>query len=98
MHSLATFLASSLLAAADLWLLALATKRLGRKAGPTQTVLLGLAVALKLIVLVVGAVWISRQPWFDRKALVAGLMAPFALFVLWQGLRLQLGKGKRAQD
>jgi hypothetical protein len=41
-------------------------------------------------VLVLGAVWISRQPWYHRGALFAGLLAPFALFVLWQGLRLQL--------
>lgn len=92
MHSLATFLASSLLAGLDLLLLALATKKLGQKPGMALSAMLGLAVALKLAILVVGAVWISRQPWFHRPALIAGLMAPFALFVLWQGLRLQLKK------
>lgn len=90
MHSLATFLASSSLAGIDLLILALAVQRLGRQPGGAQTPLLALAVALKLAVLLAGAIWISRQPWCDRRALFAGLLAPFALFVAWQGLQLQL--------
>jgi hypothetical protein len=90
MNSLITLLASSGLAGADLLVLVLATQRLGRRPGGLQTWLLALAVMLKVAVLVLGAVWISRQPWYHRGALFAGLLAPFALFVLWQGLRLQL--------
>lgn len=89
MHSFLTFLASSALAGLDLWLLALATRRLGSR-GAGLGVLLAAALALKLAVLVLGAWWISRQPWYVRHALIAGLLAPFALFVLWQGLRLQV--------
>lgn len=97
MHSLATFLASSMLAAADLGILVWATRRLGRRPKQAELLLLSLAVALKLALLVAGAAWISHQAWYQRPGLIAGLTAPFALFVLWQGLRLQVQRGKRAQ-
>ena len=95
MSSLLTFVLASLLAGLDLFLLALATKRLGR-GGSKETVLLALGVAIKMAILVAGAVWISRQPWYDRKALLAGLVAPFLLFIAWQGLQLQLRHGRRS--
>jgi hypothetical protein len=96
MQSLSTFMLASLLAGVDLALLALATRRLGKKDGKRLSLWLGAAVALKMILLVAGAVWISRQAWCDRRALLVGLVAPFALFVAWQGLKLQLRYGRRA--
>jgi hypothetical protein len=95
MSSLLTFVVASLLAGADLWLLAQATRRLGNGAGRRETLLLALGVALKMAVLVGGVFLISRQPWYDRRALLVGLVAPFTLFIAWQGLRLQLSHGRR---
>lgn len=96
MHSLTTFLASSSLAALDLLILALATRKLGARPKQWEVVLLALGVALKMGVLVLGCWWISRQSWYERNSLLAGLVAPFLLFIAWQALRLQLRHGKRA--
>jgi hypothetical protein len=95
--SLSSFLAAFALAALDLIVLALAVQKLGQ-AKTKGLVLLALAVMLKLAVLVAGVRWISLQPWFDRKAVLLGLLAPFFFFVLWQGLRLQLKHGQHKRS
>lgn len=95
MHPLLSFLTASALAALDLGILALATRRLGATPSRRQTLALALGVMLKLAVLVAGAVWMTRQPWNDRNAMLAGLLTPFLLFIVWQALRLQL-RAKRA--
>jgi hypothetical protein len=94
--SLTSFLAAFALAAVDLAVLALAVQKLGQ-AKTKGLVLLALAVMLKLAVLVAGVRWISLQPWFDRKAVLLGLLAPFFFFVLWHGLRLQLTRGQQTK-
>jgi hypothetical protein len=94
--SLTSFFAAFVLAALDLAVLALAVQKLGQAKGK-GLVLLALAVMLKLAILVAGLHWISLQPWFERKALLLGLLAPFFFFVLWQGLRLQLRHGQQAK-
>ena len=96
MNPLVSFLAASSLAALDLGILALATRRLGAKPGKAETTLLALGVIFKLALLVVGVAWLTKQPWIDKRALLAGLLAPFVLFIAWQALRLQLRAGKRA--
>jgi hypothetical protein len=95
MDPVLSFVAASILATADLAVLALATLRLGAQANQAQTALLALGLLLKLALLFAGCVWIARQPWFDRRAMLAGLAAPFLLFIAWQALRLQLRNGKR---
>lgn len=90
----ASFLAAAALAGADLGLLALFTRRLGRSSASMG--LLAALVALKLGLLALGAVWLSRQPWNDRKAMLAGLIAPFAVFIVWQALGLLLRARRRA--
>jgi hypothetical protein len=95
MDPVLSFVAASLLAAADLAVLALATRRLGAQPNQAQTALLALGLILKLALLFAGCVWMARQPWFDRRAMLAGLAAPFLLFIAWQALRLQLRNGKR---
>lgn len=87
-----TFLAASSLSALDLGLLAWSIHRLGQRPKTAELALLALAIGLKLALLVGGALWISHQSWYQRNGLVAGLMAPFALFVLWQALRMRHGK------
>lgn len=82
------FFAGSVLAAADLGLLALFTRSLGRSASGLG--LLALMVMLKLALLALGVAWICRQPWNDRPAMLAGLILPFFLFIGWQALRLHL--------
>ena len=94
--SLTSFLAAFVLAAADLTVLALAVAKLGQ-AKTKGLVLLAVAVMLKLAVLVAGVLWISLQHWFDRKAVLLGLLAPFFFFVLWHGLRLQLRLGQQTK-
>lgn len=96
MDPLWTFMAASVLASADLGVLALATRRLGSRPSGAQTVILALGLLLKLALLFAGCVWIARQPWCERRALLAGLAAPFLLFIAWQALRLQMRAGKRA--
>lgn len=96
MSSLGTFLAAFALAGLDLLVLALAVKKLGQRSSKAVLLLLGLLVALKLGLLVLGVAWMSRQPWFERKALLVGLLVPFALFALWQAIQLQRQRDKRA--
>lgn len=96
MNPLVSFLAASSLAALDLGILALATRRLGAKPGKAETLALGLGVILKLAVLVAGVAWLSKQVWIDKRAMLVGLLAPFVLFIVWQALRLQLRASKRA--
>ena len=96
MDPLLSFMAASLLSAADLGVLALATRRLGAKPGAAQTLLLALGLMVKLALLFAGCRWISQQPWYDRRGLFVGLLAPFALFVAWQALRLRTRAGKGA--
>ncbi len=80
----------------DLGILALATRRLGARPGWSETVALGLGLVFKLVLLVVGVSWLSKQPWIEKRAMLVGLVAPFVLFIAWQALRLQLRAGKRA--
>jgi hypothetical protein len=96
MDPLLSFVTASLLAGADLAVLALATRGLGAQPSPAQTVFLALGLILKLALLFAGCVWIVRQPWCHRPAMLAGLAAPFVLFIAWQALRLQLRSGKRS--
>ncbi len=93
-----SFVAASVLATADLGLLALATRRLGARPAPPQVLLLALGLMLKLALLFAGCRWIAAQPWYDRRGLLAGLVAPFLLFIAWQALRLQVGAKKNARD
>jgi len=95
MDPLFSFVAASVLSTADLALLALATRRLGAHPGRTQALLLGLGLMGKLALLFLGCRWIAAQPWYDRRGLIVGLVAPFALFIAWQALRLQT-QSKRA--
>jgi len=96
MHSLISLLASSALGLLDLGVLALVTSRLG--SGPTgpQAFWLVLAVLLKLALLAAGVAYITHQDWYERRAMIAGLLAPFAGFIFWQALRLQMRAQKRA--
>ncbi|HTB21758.1 MAG TPA: hypothetical protein VK914_03530 [bacterium] len=96
MNALISLLAASALAGFDLAVLAWMCSRLG--AGPKggQSVTLGLLVVLKLAILAAGVAWLAHQPWNDRRAMIAGLLAPFALFIAWQVLRLQSRAQKRA--
>ena len=96
MNPILSFVAASALAGLDLGILALATKKLGGAPSKAALAGLSLAVMLKLAVLVAGAAWMSRQPWNDKRAMLAGLLAPFLIFIAWQALRLQLRAGKRA--
>jgi hypothetical protein len=93
-----SFVAAWVLATADLGLLALATRRLGARPAAPQVVLLALGLMLKLALLFVGCHWIAAQAWYDRRGLLAGLVAPFLLFIAWQALRLQVGAKKSAKD
>lgn len=96
MNALMSLLAASALAVLDLGLLALVASRLGTGIKGPKALGLGLAVVLKLALLAAGVAWLCSRPWNDRRAMVAGLLAPFALFVVWQALRLQLRSHKRA--
>jgi hypothetical protein len=96
MNSLMSLMAGSTLALLDLAVLAWMTARLGNGLKGPKAAGLGLAIVLKLGLLVAGVAWLAKQPWNDRRAMVAGLLAPFALFILWQALRLQLRAQKRA--
>jgi hypothetical protein len=96
MNALISLMAGSALALLDLAVLAWMTSQLGKSLNGSKAVGLGLAIVLKLGLLVAGVAWLARQPWNDRRAMIAGLLAPFALFILWQALRLQLRAQKRA--
>jgi hypothetical protein len=96
MDPLLSFVAASALSASDLGLLSLATRRLGAKPSPRQAAALALGLMLKLALLFAGCRWMVQQPWCDRRGLLAGLAAPFVLFIAWQALRLQLRAGKGA--
>lgn len=96
MNPLVSFLAASGLAALDLGILALATRRLGAKPGKAELIALALGLFFKLALLVVGVAWLTKQGWIDKRAMLAGLLAPFVLFIVWQALRLQLRARKRA--
>ena len=97
MNALLSFSAASALALLDLGALRLAVSRLGRRGAPGSGLGLALAVPLKLAVLALGLAWISRQPWYDRRAMIAGLLAPFALFIAWQALSPRLRAPRRAE-
>jgi hypothetical protein len=96
MNALLSLLAASVLASFDLGVLAWMTSRLGAGLKGGQAVTLGLLVVLKLAILAAGVAWLAHQPWNDRRAMIAGLLAPFALFIVWQVLRLQMRAHKRA--
>jgi len=96
MYPLICFFASSALAVIVLAILAWFVSRLGSQPKRTELMLLFLAVIAKLGILLAGALWISHQVWYDRRALMVGLLAPFALFVAWQALRLHLRASRRA--
>jgi len=96
MHPLISFLGASLLTALDLGLLVLVSARIGSRPQSRQLLWLALAVALKLGLLFAGVAWLSHQAWNDRRAMIFGLLAPFALFIAWQALRLQLRAARRA--
>lgn len=96
MNALLTLFAASALGGLDLAVLALVAKRLGAGPGGPRPALLAATVLLKLALLFAGAAWLAAQTWCVRRALVAGLMAPFALFVLWQALRLRAAGRQRA--
>jgi hypothetical protein len=96
MNALMSLMAGSALALLDLAVLAWMTSQLGSGLKGPKTAALGVAIVLKLGLLVAGVAWLARQPWNDRRAMIAGLLAPFALFILWQALRLQLRAQKRA--
>jgi len=95
MDPLLSFVTASLLAGADLGVLALATRGMGAQPNRAQTLFLALGLLLKLALLFAGCLWISHQDWCDRRAMLAGLAAPFVLFIAWQALRLQRRAGKR---
>lgn len=93
---LLSFLSASLLALADLGLLWAGTRSLGARPPKSLLALLTLGVVFKLALLAGGFWWLNRQPWFAKPWGMAGLLAPFALFVAWQALALQLRHGRRA--
>ncbi|MGH7442111.1 MAG: hypothetical protein ACREKE_05490 [bacterium] len=92
--SLLSFALAAVLVSADLALLVVFARRLGRAAG-SGLGLLVLMEMLKLGLLVLGAAWLARQPWNDRRAMIAGLLLPFALFIAWQALSLNLSTRRR---
>jgi hypothetical protein len=96
MNALISLMAGSVLALLDLAVLAWMTAQLGSGLKGPKAAGLGLAIVLKLGLLVAGVAWLARQPWNDRRAMIAGLLAPFALFIVWQALRLQFRAQKRA--
>lgn len=95
-HSLMSFSAAAALVVLDLALLAFFTRRLGRAASGAGLGLLAVMVLLKLALLALGVAWLSRQPWNVRPAMAAGLLLPFALFIVWQAVRLNLAARRRA--
>lgn len=96
MTTLTSFTLATILASTNLGILAMATRGLGAKHETWKTMALALAVALKLGLLVGGTVWLAKQPGVSKKALMVGLLAPFALFVMYQGLKLQTQFGRRS--
>ncbi len=90
-----SLLCGAALAAADLAVLALFTRRLGASSAGPSTGGLALMLALKLALLAAGAAWLSRRAWIDRTALAAGLIFPFAGFLGWQAWGLIL-RARRA--
>lgn len=97
MHPLLSLLAASAVASLDLMLLAYTTARLGTSVDGAGGAAFGLLVVLKLGLLALGVGWLARQPWNDRRAMILGLLAPFALFVVWQAVRLQLRVRRQAR-
>ena len=87
--TLLSFFSAAILAAGDLALLAWATSTLGAKPSQLKLVVLSAGVLLKLAILAGGFAWLSRQSWFIKTWGMGGLLAPFALFVLWQLFQLQ---------
>jgi len=84
-----SFLSAALLAGVDLGILAWATMSLGARPSSAKMTLLGALVILKLAILAGGFAWMNRQAWFIKSWGMGGLLAPFALFVLWQLFQLQ---------
>ena len=84
-----SFLSAALLGAADLGVLAWAVSALGSKPGNLKLTLLSLGILIKLAVLALGFAWLTHQDWFLKRWGMGGLLAPFALFLLWQLLQLQ---------
>jgi hypothetical protein len=82
-----SLLSAFALGAADLGVLALATATLGARPSSARLALLSLGVVAKLAVLVAGFRWLNHQAWFIRPWGMGGLLAPFALFLLWQVLQ-----------
>jgi hypothetical protein len=91
-NPLISFLSAALLGGLDLGVLVLFTRALGKTPGRPQLALLSLGVMLKLGILALGLFIMSHQPWFAKPWALGGVLAPFALFVLWQGLQLQRRK------
>jgi hypothetical protein len=89
MNSLISFMAAALLATLDLGVLAWATKSLGTKTSSIKLALMALAVMLKFVVLVGALFLLGRQDWCDKRALLAGMVAPVTVFVIWQFVKLQ---------
>lgn len=90
--ALNSFLSAAALAGLDLWLLALAVNSLGTNPNGTKLTLLSMGVVAKFGLLALGFYWMSKQAWFLKPWAAGGAVAPFALFVLWQALRLQAAK------
>jgi hypothetical protein len=86
---LLSLLSAALLGAADLGILAWATSALGARPSTAKLALLSLGVLLKLALLALGFAWLVRQAWFIKVWGMGGLLAPFALFLVWQLLQLQ---------
>ena len=84
------------LALADLGILWLATRAIGRTPSRAALALLSVGVVAKLGLLAGGFWWLARQPWFAKPWGMAGLVAPFAVFVAWQAVALQLRHSRRA--
>jgi hypothetical protein len=84
-----SILSAALLGGADLGLLAWATAALGARPSTAKLVLLSLGVFLKLALLGLGFAWLCRQDWFLKPWGMGGVLAPFAVFLLWQLFLLQ---------
>ncbi len=96
MNSLFSMLAASAISLADLAVLSLLTRRLGQGGGARRIAALAPALAVKLAALALAVAWLARRPGCDRRAMAVGLLAPFALFIVWQALSLRLDTRRRA--
>jgi hypothetical protein len=90
MHPLASFLAASAIALADLGALVLMTSRLSRIAPRTQASSMIGTVLVPVVLLVGGVFWLTSQGWCDRRFVWLGLLVAFASFLAAQALRLQV--------